>query len=201
MKNKIVKIVLLIVAIVLVVALVVFGIVKLTEKRPEDAVKSFVETLKNGDFTTAKTYAADGTADVLELPDETESEDSEMMKLYFKCLDANVVEVTKSSEQAVVKVEITNKDLKTIFQNYIQKALELAMSQLNTETTEESMETELLEYFKTQFDSEEIQTVTTSVDVVLNKVDGEWKIVVDETLRDALLPGLSDLSNLYTTAA
>ena len=41
--------------------------------------------------------------------------------------------------------------------------------------------------------------LTTSVDIVLTKVDKEWKIVIDEALRDALLPGLSELSNLYST--
>ena len=75
------------------------------------------------------------------------------------------------------------------------------MSKLNSNQTEESMETELLEYFKSQFDSEDIENVTTTVDVILNKVDGEWKVVIDENLRDALLPGLTDVSNMYSTAA
>ena len=201
MKNKVLKIVLGIIVIALVVALIVFGITKLLEKKPENSIKSFVEALKNGDFVTAQYYASDETMSALEISEDNENEDLEMMKLYFKCLDVKVVDVTKAKNQAVVKVEITNKDLKTILQNYIQKALEIAMSKLNSNQTEESMETELLEYFKSQFDSEDIENVTTTVDVILNKVDGEWKVVIDENLRDALLPGLTDVSNMYSTAA
>lgn len=198
MKNKVLKIVLIAIAIVLVIALVVYGVVKLLEKKPENSIQSFVEALKNGDFELAKTYTSDETMDALEI---SEDDDLEMMKLYFKCIDLKILEVTKAKDQAVVKVEITNKDLKTILQNYIQKALELAMSQINSNETQESMETELLEYFKSQFDSDEIQNITTTVDVVLNKVDGEWKVVIDETLRDALLPGLSEINNIYSMAA
>ena len=63
------------------------------------------------------------------------------------------------------------------------------------------MENQLKEYFKSQFESEEITNVTNTVDIVLNKVDGQWKVVVDENLRDALLPGLSEVSNMYSFAA
>jgi len=52
----------------------------------------------------------------------------------------------------------------------------------------------MLEYFKTLFDSQEVQTVTNTVDVKLNKVDKEWKVVVDEALTDAMLPGINEVN-------
>ena len=124
-----------------------------------------------------------------------------MMKLYFKCLNIKVVQVTKSRNQAIVKAEITNKDLKTILGNYIQEALKLALQNISSKEDQETMENQLKEYFKSQFESEEITNVTNTVDIVLNKVDGQWKVVVDENLRDALLPGLSEVSNMYSFAA
>ena len=124
-----------------------------------------------------------------------------MIKYYFKYLDLNVVDITKSKSEAIVRVELNNKNLKTILQKYIQKALELAMSSLGSSEKKDGMEAELLEYFKSKFESEEIDTVTTTVDIVLNKVDKEWKVVVTEELRDAILPGLSDINNLYSMAA
>lgn len=132
---------------------------------------------------------------------DSETEDIEMVKLFFKNVNLNIVEVTKDSNQAIVKVEITNRDLKTIMQNYMQKALELAMSSINSSNTTEDMESQLQEFFKSQFESTQIENVTTSVDIVLTKVDGDWKIVLDENLRDAILPGLTEISNLYTTMA
>lgn len=199
MKSKILKIVLGAIIAIVVIALIVFGVSKISSKNPVDSIKSFVETLKNGDFDTAKTYASDETFNAFGF--DTETDDLEMMKCYFKNLDVKVVDITKAKNEAVVKVEISNKNLKMILQNYIQKAFELAMSSINSTEANEGMETELLEYFKSQFDSEEIDTVTTTVDIVLNKVDKEWKVVITEELRDAILPGLSEINNLYSMNA
>lgn len=199
MKNKILRVALLVLAIVIIVVLAVLGVTRLIDKKPEASVKSFVEALKAGDFETAKKYTSDETWTALEIADN--SEDLEMMKLYFKSLDIKVVQVTKSRNQAIVKAEITNKDLKTILGNYIQEALKLALQNISSKEDQETMENQLKEYFKSQFESEEITNVTNTVDIVLNKVDGQWKVVVDENLRDALLPGLSEVSNMYSFAA
>ena len=197
MKNKVLKIVLAILILAVVAVAVVFGILKLTAKNPADSVTGLVECLKNGDFQGANVYVNGDNTEALGIDSETE--DIEMIKLFFSNLNLNIVEVTKDKDQAIVKAEITNTDLNTIMQNYMKKALELAMSSINTSSTTEDMETQLQEYFKSQFTSTEIENVTTSVDIVLTKVDKEWKVVIDEALRDALLPGLSELSNLYST--
>ena len=197
MKNKVLKIVLAILILAVVAVAVVFGILKLTAKNPADSVTGLVECLKDGDFQGANVYVNGDNTEALGIDSETE--DIEMIKLFFTNLNFNIVEVTKDKDQAIVKAEITNKDLNTIMQNYMKKALELAMSSINTSSTTEDMETQLQEYFKSQFTSTEIENVTTSVDIVLTKVDKEWKVVIDEALRDALLPGLSELSNLYST--
>ena len=199
MKNKALKIILCIVVLVIVIAVIIFGIIKLTAKNPTDSVISFIEYLKSGDLNGAKEYTNESSLEMLGIDSETE--DIEMVKLFFKNVNLNIVEVTKDSNQAIVKVEITNRDLKTIMQNYMQKALELAMSSINSSNTTEDMESQLQEFFKSQFESTQIENVTTSVDIVLTKVDGDWKIVLDENLRDAILPGLTEISNLYTTMA
>lgn len=199
MKNKILKIVLGIVIGIIAIVTIVFIVTKLSEKKPSDAVVSFVENLQNGELEIAKSYTSDNTFSAFGF--DTENDDLEMIKYYFKYLDVNVVDITKSKSEAIVRVELNNKNLKTILQKYIQKALELAMSSLGSSEKKDGMEAELLEYFKSKFESEEIDTVTTTVDIVLNKVDKEWKVVVTEELRDAILPGLSDINNLYSIAA
>lgn len=199
MKNKALKIILCIVGLIIVIAVIIFGIIKLTAKNPTDSVTSFIEYLKSGDLNGAKEYTNESSLEMLGIDSETE--DIEMVKLFFKNVNLNIVEVTKDSNQAIVKAEITNRDLKTIMQNYMQKALELAMSSINSSNTTEDMESQLQEFFKSQFESTQIENVTTSVDIVLTKVDGDWKIVLDENLRDAILPGLTEISNLYTTMA
>lgn len=199
MKNKKNEMILLMIVAVLVIVLIVMCVTKSMNKKPEKAVNSFIENLKVGDFNTAKTYTSDNTMDALEIG--TNVEELEMVKYYFKYIDVKVLEVTKSSNQAIVKAEIKNKDLKAILQNYIKKALEISLEQINSTNKDESIEDQLLNYFIAQFEAQEIENVTTTVDIVLNKVDGKWKVVIDKTLRDALLPGLSEINNLYTIAA
>lgn len=199
MKNKKNEMILLMIVAVLVIVLIVMCVTKSMNKKPEKAVNSFIENLKVGDFNTAKTYTSDNTMDALEIGNNVE--ELEMVKYYFKYIDVKVLEVTKSSNQAIVKAEIKNKDLKAILQNYIKKALEISLEQINSTNKDESIEDQLLNYFIAQFEAQEIENVTTTVDIVLNKVDGKWKVVIDKTLRDALLPGLSEINNLYTIAA
>ena len=47
----------------------------------------------------------------------------------------------------------------------------------------------------------EVPVEGTSPNKLLRQIDGQWKVVVDENLRDALLPGLSEVSNMYSFAA
>ncbi len=195
--NKLLVIICCAILAVVVVFGVVFGITKISKggKNPADSVTGFIEALKNVEVEKAAGYTTDGNTGSLDL--ESNNEDAvEMVKLYFKNLQYSVKNTTKEKDTAAVTVEISNKDLKTIFAMYATKAYEIALSKLNgnSNTTELDMETEMLEYFKTLFDSQEVQTVTNTVDVKLNKVDKEWKVVVDEALTDAMLPGINEVN-------
>lgn len=195
--NKLLVIIACVVLAVVVIVGLVFGITKISKggKNPADSVTGFIDALKNVEIEKAAAFTIDGKNDTFDLG--TDSENAiEMVKLYFKNLQYSVKNTTKEKDTAVVTLEISNKDLKSIISMYTAKALEIALSKLseNPNATEADMETELLNYFKTLFDSEEIETVTTTVDVNLNKVDKEWKVVVDEALRDAMLPGMNEVN-------
>ena len=56
---------------------------------------------------------------------------------------------------------------------------------------------ELEEYFKSLFEGETIETISTTIDVVLTKQEGKWKVVVDDILRDSLLPVLYSATNIF----
>jgi len=114
MKNKILKIVLGIVIGIIAIVTIVFIVTKLSEKKPSDAVVSFVENLQNGELEIAKSYTSDNTFSAFGF--DTENDDLEMIKYYFKYLDLNVVDITKSKSEAIVRVELNNKNLKTIYQ-------------------------------------------------------------------------------------
>ena len=193
--DKKTKMIVYAVAAVILIILVVVCAAKIKASKPATALNNLVKELNNGNFKKAGEYCADNTMDLFGVDENIE--DLEMVKLYYKNISIKVNKVTKSKDTAVINVEISNKDLGKILNNYMNKAKELALENLNKKVTTKDMENQLLQYFKSQFEAEGIETVTTTVDVVLNKVDGKWKVVVDSNLRNAFLPGLYSLSNVF----
>lgn len=193
--DKKTKMIVYAVAAVILILLVVVCAAKIKASKPATALNNLVKELNNGNFKKAGEYCADNTMDLFGVDENIE--DLEMVKLYYKNIDIKVNKVTKSKDTAVINVEISNKDLGKILNNYMNKAKELALENLNKKVTTKDMENQLLQYFKSQFEAEGIENVTTTVDVVLNKVDGKWKVVVDSNLRNAFLPGLYSLSNVF----
>ncbi|MBR2785006.1 MAG: DUF4878 domain-containing protein [Clostridia bacterium] len=193
--DKKTKMIVYAVAAVILIILVVVCAAKIKASKPATALNNLVKELNNGNFKKAGEYCADNTMDLFGVDENIE--DLEMVKLYYKNIDIKVNKVTKSKDTAVINVEISNKDLGKILNNYMNKAKELALENLNKKVTTKDMENQLLQYFKSQFEAEGIENVTTTVDVVLNKVDGKWKVVVDSNLRNAFLPGLYSLSNVF----
>lgn len=193
--DKKTKMIIYAVAAVILILLVVVCAAKIKASKPATALNNLVKELNNGNFKKAGEYCADNTMDLFGVDENIE--DLEMVKLYYKNIDIKINKVTKAKDTAVINVEISNKDLGKILNNYMNKAKELALENLNKKVTTKDMENQLLQYFKSQFEAEGIETVTTTVDVVLNKVDGKWKVVVDSNLRNAFLPGLYSLSNVF----
>ena len=193
--DKKTKMIVYAVAAVILILLVVVCAAKIKASKPATALNNLVKELNNGNFKKAGEYCADNTMDLFGVDENIE--DLEMVKLYYKNIDIKINKVTKAKDTAVINVEISNKDLGKILNNYMNKAKELALENLNKKVTTKDMENQLLQYFKSQFEAEGIENVTTTVDVVLNKVDGKWKVVVDSNLRNAFLPGLYSLSNVF----
>ena len=193
--DKKTKMIIYAVAAVILILLVVVCAAKIKASKPATALNNLVKELNNGNFKKAGEYCADNTMDLFGVDENIE--DLEMVKLYYKNIDIKINKVTKAKDTAVINVEISNKDLGKILNNYMNKAKELALENLNKKVTTKDMENQLLQYFKSQFEAEGIETVTTTVDVVLNKVDGKWKVVVDSNLRNSFLPGLYSLSNVF----
>ena len=193
--DKKTKMIVYAVAAVILIILVVVCAAKIKASKPATALNNLVKELNNGNFKKAGEYCADNTMDLFGVDENIE--DLEMVKLYYKNIDIKINKVTKAKDTAVINVEISNKDLGKILNNYMNKAKELALENLNKKVTTKDMENQLLQYFKSQFEAEGIENVKTTVDVVLNKVDGKWKVVVDSNLRNAFLPGLYSLSNVF----
>lgn len=103
---------------------------------------------------------------------------------------------------ATVTVELTNLDMAPILGQFLQTALGDALGSAFLSQDQQPTQEELLQqYLQTLTDllnQEDLDTKTTTVDVSLTLVDGQWKITLDEALLDALSGGLLSLGGTLT---
>ena len=170
-------IVLLLVVLAIVTALI------LLPSTPEKTVDGMLNSLKNGDFEGVNKYV-----NYDEIVNESEM-DEEAQNLLFDKLSWKVLNISKEENTASVEIEITNKDFAEIISNYTQEALKIAFS--GESFTEEEQNNKLKEQLK----NEEIGTKTVTTTIQLTKQDKDWKVQADESLVNALLPGLQEAMN------
>ena len=148
--------------------------------------EKMLNCLKNGDFENINKYVNydEILQNVSTSEDKTLSQDIQI--LLFDKLSWRVLNTTQNADTTTVEVEITNKNFKTILSNYIQEVLKVAFS--GEVFTEEEQNNKLLDQLK----REDVDTVATTVTLQVNKQDEDWKVVVNEELINALLPGFQE---------
>lgn len=180
-------VVLLVIALALIMAFIVLP------SSPEKTVDGLFNSLKTGDFQAVKKYVTNSE----KIDDINEENDTEIEKegkqLLFNKLEWKIVNLTKENNVAKVEVEITNKDFKTIMNNFMKKVVKVAMN--GEAINEEKQEQYLLEELK----NDSIQNVTEKRELELEKQDGKWKVKVDEDVIVSLLPGLEEAMNSLET--
>ncbi len=178
-----------VVVVLLVAALLTVMIV--TSSAPKKSLDALLTNLKAGDFEKAQEYISGN------LSLSTDNLDQETQKLLFNKLQWKIDKVTENDNNtAIIEVEITTKDFQTIINNYMQKALEAVRGAITGNESNETFSSEDFEkYLIEELQNEEIKTTTINVTVNAIKEDKEWKIVSDEDLINALLPGLQETEN------
>ena len=172
--------------VLLLVVLVIVTALLLLPATPEKSVEGMLNSLKNADFESVNKYV-----NYEEIVNESEmlqnsDMDEETQSLLFDKLTWKILNISKEENTASVEVEITNKDFNQIISNYTQEALRIAFS--GESFTQEEQNNKLKEQLK----NEEIGTKTVTTTIQLVKQDREWKVQPDESLVNALLPGLQE---------
>ena len=193
--NK--KVIISIIAVVLVIAIICGGYFLRLHLIKSSAIKEvdkIFSAIKSGDEETLKQYVNE------ENSEDTDSENKEMEKVMLSNLNYEVLSADVKSKDCIVKLKISNKNLKELFSNYMQKALSLAFSQAFGRVTEEEMNAQMKQYFQEQYNSDSVETVSNEITVTMTKKDGKWNMSTDEEqLVNAILPGYKEISNLATT--
>ena len=188
-KSPVIPTVIIVVVVLLIAILLTVMIV--TSSAPKKSLEALLTNLKAGDFTKAQEYVSG------ELDLGTVNSNEEAQKLLFDKLNWKINKVTEVDENnATVEVEITTKDFQTVINNYMKKALDAVKETITGGGTTESFSgADFENYFIEELKNENIQTTTITTTVNAVKEDNKWKIVSDDSLYNAVLPGLQEAVN------
>lgn len=182
-----------IILVILAIFAVFFISNKIIESNISKSLVLFVEGLTSVNTQNASQYVTEDTVSFLSF--EPIPENQELMSVFTKYLSVDIINVSKKSDEAIVRAKIKNKDFETILSKYMQKVVESNIQNTELKISEEELKGMIISYFKEQFDSSENAIIETKVDVRMIKKDGKWKIIVDDNFRDALFPGLRNITN------
>ena len=179
---------------VLIVLFVIVALIYLAVPTPEKTINEMLKAMKEGNFEQLEQYVNyKDLANISVLGANSEEqmteEEAQKEKLFYESLEWKINKVEIKGEESAAEIQVTNKNFKTIFNNYIKKVIQKAFSGENT--SDEEMEQYLLDEFK----NESIDKVTTTQTITLKKQDGKWKVKVDDNLRNAVYPGLEETMN------
>ena len=175
--------------VLLLVVLAIVTALLLIPTTPEKSVEGMLNSLKNADFESVNKYV--NYEEIVNESDMLQNSemDEETQSLLFDKLTWKILNISKEGNTASVEVEITNKDFGQIISNYTKEALKIAFN--GESFTQEEQNNKLKEQLK----NEEIGTKTVTTTIQLVKQDREWKVQADESLVNALLPGLQEAMN------
>lgn len=109
-----------------------------------------------------------------------------------------IIESTEEKESATVKAEITNIDMKNVMGEFIKEAFSFAFANaFSNVLSDEEMEQKISEMMLTSLENNKEKNVTNTVDIQLKKVDGAWKIDLNEDLQNAITGDLMLVANSF----
>ncbi len=200
--KKNIKTILVVVLAIIVVAAIICGAYFLTMLLQE---KSALKTV-DGMFTALKTGNEDEIKQYINIEETEKNNNSEenttdsvmddeaMLKTVVQNLNYEVISTDTKLNNCTVKLNVSNKDFKTVFQNYIAQAFSLAISSAFGGMTDEEMNAKMEEYLVEQYNSESIGTVANEITLNMKKENGKWNIDCDkDQLLNAIMPGYSEV--------
>lgn len=114
-------------------------------------------------------------------------------KLILKNFDYEILDSNEQVDSALVKVKLTNQDMRKLFLQYIQYAFEIVLSESDDEIIDQKLDAKFVELL----DADDAELVSSVIELSLNKVEGQWKIDINESVLDAILGGLVSIAKSF----
>ncbi len=162
------------------------------KKSSSDEVSSAVNTTLTAlkDFDTSKiTESVTGSTDMF-----NESEGDELFAQIFSNMKFKITNTEVDGDEAVATAEIEIIDFTEFMGFMMQQAIALGFSGLDEEALQEEMIKKIDEAIK----DNQFTSTKRTVEINCKKVDGDWKVVADETLTKAIFgDALSELGESF----
>lgn len=174
------------------------------EETPEQAVENVFKAVKSADRETANKYfdydglykSRDADGNEVELDPEDQKAVEEESKKILSEMEYKIIssEETEDEDTATVKTEITNIDMGKVMKDLVGNVMILSMQEANKEESARLSDEEMVkktdEMFDEALEKYKDEKVTNTVDIKLNKVNGQWKVVVDDDVKNAVMGDL-----------
>ena len=173
----------------------------------EDAVKGFLDAAQSMDTDEISKYvnyeeitdAFDYSGDVNNMDDHIADE---LFKTLFTSMEFEIIESQEDRHNAIVKTDITNIDMRYVIADFIEDYISEAMSfvfasafssDITDEEIDEELDAILHETLLGALRNNKDVKIAQSVDIKVNKIEGNWIIDLDDNLINALTGGLLDV--------
>ncbi len=200
MKKNVKILIIVLASIVVLAGLAVGGYflsLHFTKVKALKAVDEVFVSLKSGDVNQLKKYInlsdSESTSDEVTDGDE-EDDDNKTALIMLKNLNYEVVDTDIGFKNCTITLNVSNKDIKTVFSKYISNLFSLAISSAFGQITEEELNQKAEETLEKEYNSDEVETVTNPLTLNLVKENGKWNVDFDKTeLLNAVLPGYTEV--------
>ena len=200
MKKNVKILIIVLVSIVVLAGLAVGGYflsLHFTKVKALKAVDEVFVSLKSGDVNQLKKYInlSDSESNSDEVTDgDEEDDDNKTALIMLKNLNYEVVDTDIGFKNCTITLNVSNKDIKTVFSKYISNLFSLAISSAFGQITEEELNQKAEETLEKEYNSDEVETVTNPLTLNLVKENGKWNVDFDKTeLLNAVLPGYTEV--------
>lgn len=200
MKKNVKILIIVLASIVVLAGLAVGGYflsLHFTKVKALKAVDEVFVSLKSGDVNQLKKYInlsdSESTSDEVTDGDE-EDDDNKTALIMLKNLNYEVVDTDIGFKNCTITLNVSNKDIKTVFSKYISNLFSLAISSAFGQITEEELNQKAEETLEKEYNSDEVEIVTNPLTLNLVKENGKWNVDFDKTeLLNAVLPGYTEV--------
>ncbi|PFP29308.1 hypothetical protein COJ96_11645 [Bacillus sp. AFS073361] len=165
---------------------------------PDEVTTEFLTSVQKGEWEKASKYVNNtDTKKTLKELTSSKDEEAKFMLGLFKKMSFTDGKVKEADKKATVESTIKTVDMKIILGTIIEEVMQEALAQAfsGEEADDEAIEKEMTNKLVAGVNEPSAKKVTNKVKINLVKVDGDWKVDVDQELLNALTGGLTSVGD------